>query len=600
MPRNNICAFAFLFLFSVPAFCAVRSIDDEPPEKYTMWDRIMRAQSYNNMSHGLQMLDAGQYRQAASEFGRAIVENPKEPWPHILLGSALYWSGQVDQAIGEYKTALKMDNTNADAWQLCGIAYAWKGDIAAAMDAFKTAVKYAPSRADVQMNLGSIYESAGDYSNALPYFRRATEIDSHYPLYWFQLGALYSRVGRDNDAVDAFKNALDDYPGYQDAMVELGAVYERLGQNKDALSLYRKAVKIKPRDYVARLRCGLLMSKMGMKKEAGEVLSQGFGLTPNKSGDGLALSISYSGVNVKPRESSAAQPSSESKPQQQTDDKSSPLDALRRNLERIPLDQELHMSVEMLFVPPPVLQKAKTDELHPQDKKLANSLARQQQKTTVLAAKREFSLPSSDAATRAKQIQSIIDELEKAIKDVPPGAEMRMALSMETGKSGALATAQTPGGQESSQSRNAQASAGPQATGESADTNAVYNPRAVGNDMGLWVMGTEWLDIVNEVAVDLENIDDNEKDPLKWEAAGLAHVILGDGKNALDDFEHAGNLGDKAQSLAGSAVAWVILGNESKAIEILKEEIALNPSDQLARENLKWLTMPSSVAPAKK
>jgi tetratricopeptide (TPR) repeat protein len=118
--------------------------------------------------------------------------------------------------------------------------------------------------------------------------------------------------------------------------------------------------------------------------------------------------------------------------------------------------------------------------------------------------------------------------------------------------------------------------------------------------MGLWVMGTEWLDIVNEVAVDLENIDDNEKDPLKWEAAGLAHVILGDGKNALDDFEHAGNLGDKAQSLAGSAVAWVILGDESKAIEILKEEIALNPSDQLARENLKWLTMPSSVAPAKK
>ncbi len=569
-------------------------MDDEPPENYTMWDRLMRVQSSHNMSHGLQMLDSGNYGDAAGEFGRAIVENPKDPWPHVLLGSALYWSGQVDQALVEYKTALKLDNTNADAWQLSGIAYAWKGDAPGALEAFKTAIHYAPQRADVQMNLGSIYESEGNYAQAVPYLRRATELDPHYPLYWFQLGALYSRVGRDAYAVDAFKNALDNYPGYQDAMVELGAVYERLGQNKDALALLRKAVKIKPRDYVARLRCGLLLNKMGMAKEAGEVLSQGFGLSPNKSGDGLALSISYSGVNVKPRATSA--PQQDARAQPKDDAGSSPLDALRRNLERVPLDQEMRMSVEMMYVPQPVLQKAKTSELHPLDKKMARKLSKQQQKPTVLAAKRDFSLPAADAATRAKQIQAIVDELEKTVADVPPGAEMRMALSMSAGKPGSHE--QAADGQAPQQSGSA--ASGPQATGEGADTSVVYNPRAVGNDMGLWVMGTAWLDIVNEVATDLDAIDDNERDPLKWEAAGLAHVILGDGKSALEDFEKAGERGAKAQSLAGAAVAWIILGNEPKAIESLKEELALDPANKLAQENLKWLTTPSTIASGKK
>lgn len=582
----------FIALFSAAiALCAV-SDDDSHPEMRTVWDRIMHAQSYHNMSRGLSLLDDGKYSEAAREFGKAIVENPGEPWPHILLGSALYWAGQVDQAMTEFDAALKLDPKNADAWQLKGIAYSWKGNGAAALEAFSSAAGYAPARPDVQMNLGSIYESAGNFSEAVVHLRRAAELEPRHPLYWFQLGSLYSRLGRDTDAAEALNHALDIYSGYQDALVELGAVEERLGKSKAALSLFRKAVKLKPGDSVARLRAALLLDKAAARRDAEEIIAGAFNLMPSRTGEGIALSVSYSGAAAK---GSSGQPdkSADSK----TPAKPSPggpVDSLRRNLERAPLDQQVHISVEMLYIPQPVLQQEKPGEAvkGALGRALNSQMQAQKHTPAALAAKRDFTLPPGDALARASEIDAIVDELNKAVAGVPPGADMRMALSMETRKPGAASAGP------------AQQDGGTPGQGRAPDDAAsasrvVFNPRAVGNDMGLWVMGTAWLDLVNEVTPELEALAETETDPVKWEAAGLAHVIAGESRSALEDFARAESRGARETALMGSAVAWVLAGNEENAVDCLRKVLTLNPDNKTARENLKWLTTPSNIKGAK-
>ncbi|MFA5160756.1 MAG: tetratricopeptide repeat protein [Elusimicrobiales bacterium] len=545
--------------------------DDEPPEKHTVWDRLMMAQSYRNMTHGVSLLDAGRYSEAASEFGRAVVENPSHPWPHLLLGAALYWSGQVDQALTEYSAALKLDPQNSDGWQLAGIAYAWKGDAPAALDAFGSAARYAPRRSDIQMNLGSIHMGMGDYDKALPYLRRAAEMEPRNPLYWFQLGTLHSRAGRDDEAASAFKNALDFYPDYQDAAMELAAIYERGGNTKEALPLYKRAVKLKPGDSVARLRYCLLLDKTGQRALAQEVIGRGFALMPN-TGGGIALSIAYSGLTSKSRSSAgegAQKPAAETSP-------GSPLDSLRRNMERVPLDQPVRVSVEMVYMPEHKPEKPAFSD----SGSMGRALGAELNKPAALAARRDFSLPpASGPEERANQIKSITDELDKAVSGVPAGAQMSMAVSMTSAKTGGAGGGPAPEG-----------------APEADNSKAVYNPRMVGNDMGLWVMGSGWLELVSEVRPSLASLPQSETDPARWSAAGLAHLILGEAGPALEKFSRAGELGAKETALMGSAVAWTIMGKEDEAAKCLKEALDLNPGNQTAQENLKWLSTPSNVA----
>jgi len=586
-------ASAMLLLMPSTGRCARVFEQPDTVEGTSIWDRMMGEQSRKDMSKGLQLMNSGGYDDAAREFGKASVLNPSDPWPHILLGSALYWSGQVDSAMTEYNAALAIDPHNPHALQLVAIAYAWKGDRDNSLKYLLDAAKYDGTRGDIQMNLGSIYEASGDFQTALQYFRKAVALEKTHPLFHYQLGSLYSRLERDSEAADSLETAIDLYPDYEDAMLELGAVYERMNNKASALSMYRRAIRVKPMDFVARFRYSLLAYNMNKGDDARKMTADAFSLMPRDTGNGLALSISYSGVNS--RGGSGGQDAPQS---------SGPLDSMRRNLERLPAQDAAKVSVELVYVTMPKLEPVKLEKVTDDDvaaapssmkkalgKKVSKEAARQNQ-PQAMSVKRDFVLNGSDPEARRKQINSIIDELNKAATGIPKDADMKIAFSVQTVKSGqGSGGGQGGGGQ-----------AGSSGTSPSSDNDASvrYNPRAVGNDLGLWVMGTGWLELVSEVLPQLTDGAVHSAPGMEHIIAGLGHLILGEPRDALGHFSTAIDRGEREMGYMGSAVASVELGDDLKAVDFCEKALALNPKNKIAAANLKWLKTPSALnAPAK-
>lgn len=555
--RELAAACAILLLLACPG----RAGRTEPGQE-TMWDRIMAAQAHRGLRQGSLYLEAKDYESALKEFQRAVAANPKDPMAHLMLGVALYWNGRVEDSLQAYRKCLELDPGSAQAYMLIGISLAWKAEARASYEAFQKAAELDPARSDIQMNLGSIEETLGLVPQAMEHFRKAVSLDEKNPLYHFQLGTLYRKLGRDADAVDSLKRALRYFPGFEDALIELGAAEERRGDQKAATQNFRKAVDLKERDAVARLRLARLYLLSGQDKKARETLKEAFHLTPEEAGSGLQLSVAYAGGGPKP---AAASPAAGAAPAPSND----PLDVFRRNLERVPLDQGAVLQVDVAFVPKPKLLKA--SEGGSLQRALKKRLAASD--SGPKAVRREYRLRPSAAAQREADIRAVMGELEALMKQAPEESDARLGMNLTFTRLSQAAPSEA-----------------------AASAKVSYQPRQVGNDLGLWVMGTGWMALVEEVLPEPGSEVSHPDQADWWAATGLGYAVLGEAQRAREAFERAlalepgGELG-----LLGRGVACVMAGEEKAAAEAYEEVLKINPKNKQAREGLKWLQRPAAV-----
>lgn len=538
----------------------VRAAKTEPGPRQTYWDRIMEAQAMRDMREGAALLEHKRYDEAVKHLARAAAQSPNDPTAHKMLGSAYYWTGKVDMAEVEFKEALRL-GPDAQGHLLMGIVQAWKGDNDAAYASFLKAGELDPQRADIQMNIGSIEEGRNRYQEALERFRRAVELDGKHPLYRFQLGMAYKRLGRDEDAVAQLRKAVAEFPAYQDAILELGSLEEAAGRPKDAADSFEKAMKIKERDVVARYRLARLLLAEGKKDKARDVLRGAFRLTPADRGGGLALSVSYGG---KPAGASAKADAPPPEPPP-ADAAGGPLDVLGRNLARIPLDQDAELDVDLAHIEKPKMVKRTSGDSAL--KKALEDAGRLP--PPVSGGRRSYTLPAASREERQAQIGRVLDDMKKALAQAPAGSETRLGMNLRFSDKPSTAAAGRGG--------------------DAADKPKVsYQPRDVGNDLGLWVIGTGWMALIDEV---LESEPPAAADRALWDVvAGIGHSAMGDAGSAAAAFERALAV-DPAGELAllGRGVAMVIRGDEAGAIEAYKAALKTNPKNKAAAEGLAWL-----------
>ncbi|MFH1723609.1 MAG: tetratricopeptide repeat protein [Elusimicrobiota bacterium] len=556
-----LCALLFVLASFVPA----RAGKTEPPaDQSTYWDRIMEAQAARDLYLGSKLLEQRRYAEAVKQFAKAAIKAPNDPKAHQMLGVAYYWSGRVDQAETEFRESLRLDGDDAQTHLLMGIVHAWKGETRASYEAFLKAASLNPERADIQMNLGSTEETLGKYPEALGHFRRAVKLDPEHPLYHFQLGMLHRRLGRAEDAIASLKKAIKLFSGYQDAMLELGAIYEKIGKVDDALELFERAVRLKRRDAVARFRMARACALLGKPGRARDALLGVFHLTPADRASGLALSVSYGGRSGgEDRRSGSAEGAEEERPA--TEEAAGPLEVLARNLARIPLDQEAVLQVDMVFLPQAKLVRSGTGET-PSALKRALEQAGKRPKPSTLGAQREFILPPASAAGRRAEVQKIVKDLRSVLDTAPPDAETRFAMNLKF----------------------SERAAGPGAPDAGKERKVSYQPRDVGNDLGLWVMGTGWMALVEEV---LEEDGRAGSDAALWRVIeGIGFSTLGEAARASSAFERAIEIDpDSELAYLGLGVAMVIRGDESGAAEAYRRALSINPKNKTAAEGLKWL-----------
>jgi XTP/dITP diphosphohydrolase len=537
------------------------------PAGQTIWDQIMADQAHRGLRQGVRQLELKQYEAAAKEFARALNANPNDPATHIMMGVGYYWTGRVDLSLEEYRKALELDPRSAQAWLLIGISLAWKGEDRGAYEAFQKAAGLDAGRADVQMNLGSVEESLGMMDEALTHTRQAVVLDPKNPLYHYQLALLYRRLGRDADCIDSLRRAIAYFPEFEDAVLELGAALERSGDRKSALRSFRKAVDLKARDAAARFRLARATLQGGDARGARAVMGDAFHLTPEDGGGGLRLSVSYGGrgaaaPGAKPSPSPEGDPGRDH-PRPPSED---PLSVFSRNLERIPLEQGAILEVDAVFVPKPRLIKAAPES--PSSLRKALSQRMSDAEGTPKASRRQYTLPAARPEERARQVGEVLADLRALLDSAPAGADTRLGMNLtftRLAAAGARGDAQTP-------------------------PKVSYEPRQVGNDLGLWVIGTGWMGLVEELLPESGEPPAHPDQSDWWVSTGLGYAILGDGQRALAAFERAAGL-DPANVPAwlGRSVAAVMTGDEPGAVAALNRALLVDPKNRAAKDGLKWL-----------
>ncbi len=518
----------------------------------TVWDRIMLEQSVTDMRRGMSEMAQAKYREASNSFAKAVIKNSKDPIPYLLLGASLYWTGQVDDAISEYNEALRLDPQNAMAYQLLGIASGWKGDVPLAQEYFLKANALDPNKADTHMNLGSTYAVQLNLDKALEHFRRATELAPREPLYHYQLGTLYESMGRDAQAEDSFKKALSLFPYYEDAQLSLGALYEKLNRPKDALKYYKKAVRTKPGDYVARLRYAFLLVRQGEVEKAREVIEEAFSITRFKA-DGLALNAVY-------RASGSTAEAFRKQIQQFKD-----------SLEKVSPSKVVNVEVTLEFNPvsQPDASSARRASTFEEAYQRLRAEGTPGQEQASQSFKRVFSLAEGDAAQRKKQIEEFVSGLEQAVQQVAGKYNISMSLQGRTLDYNApLAVTQD----------------------NTAAPKAVYDPRIVGNDMGLWVMGRSWLAFVEEASEELANYTQCPADDTCALLAGLAALARGNAAEAEASFQQAVAASPQDPlAFLGLGTACVVGGEDAQAKKYYEQALQVQPKNKVAARNLKIL-----------
>jgi len=571
LPRLRALAFVLLAAF---AAAPARAAKTEPGQE-TIWDQIMASQARKGLIQGNEYIQQKQYGRALDEIQRALAENPKDPIAHVMLGVAQYWNGLVDESISSYKTAVELDPDDAEPHVLLGISYAWKDDQAGAEREFRRAIELDPTRPVTYMNLGSIRENMGDYPGALALSRKAVDLDKKNPLYRYQLGSIYRKLGRDADAVAEFSEAVKLQPDYEDALLELGCAQERERDPKAAIATLRRAVDLKPGDSVARMRLARLYLSQGDAARARKVMLDAFHLTPEEGGPGLQLSVSFAdGRRPAPAGGAPSGPDKKKAEPAPEPEASDPLSMFERNLRRVPLDQPAVMHVDAVFLPRPKLVKnAPGESASSLRKALAQAAAGQD--SAPKSVRRDYPLTATDEAGRDAQIRRVMDELRQVMRDAPPDADARLGMNLTF-------TRQTDAGR-----ANAEPGRTPKVT---------YEPRQVGNDMGLWVIGTSWMALVAEVLPEPGEPVARPNDADAWTALGLAHATVGEGQRAMEAFLIATRLDPRSvPAWLGRGVAAAMSGDEDGAVAALRRALAIDPKNKAAADGLKWLLRPAAA-----
>lgn len=520
----------------------------------TVWDQMMREQSMSDMRRGMGEMSGSKYQAAANSFAKAIIKNPKDALPHFLYGASLYWSGKVDDAMSEYRTGLQLDPRDPMGYQLLGIAWGWKGDIEQAQENFLKATQLNPFKADSHMNLGSTYAAQKKFDKALDSYRRAVELAPREPLYQYQLGTLYDYMGRDAQAETAYKKALKLFFRYEDAQLALAALYEKQERYEDALKYYKKAVKTKPGDFVARLRYANLLLQQRQTAQAREVVEGAFSIVQFKQ-DGLALNAVYraDGRNVQNFEQQ--------------------IEKFKESLLKIPAAKDIQIEVSLNYEPP----AAPAQSAHKKDRfseayasiKPTLSAANQPEQLPAMSFQRSFVLNGGEAEQRTEQVNELAAELMRAVQAGSNKYDISMTLQGRTSDySAAHALTQN----------------------RTITPKAVYDPRIVGNDMGLWVMGKSWVRYVEEIYTDLQEQVQQSASSEYGLLLGLAGLLNGQSAAAQQSFQAV--LQQRPADilpLLGLGTAAVVAGEDAQAADYYRQALQLDPSNKTAKRNLEVL-----------
>jgi cytochrome c-type biogenesis protein CcmH/NrfG len=153
-------------------------------------------------------LTRGQFREAVSDFERAVQTDPKSATARSGLGAGLLAEGHFDKAIRELQEALRIDPVHLNARLNLARALGAKGDLAGAAAELDTVLKEKPDNAEAQSGLGFVYFMQRRYDQALLHSQEAARLRPESADIQTYLGTLLAMHGDLPGAIKAFEESL--------------------------------------------------------------------------------------------------------------------------------------------------------------------------------------------------------------------------------------------------------------------------------------------------------------------------------------------------------------------------------------------------------
>ena len=198
---------------------------------------------------------AKKYGDATELFELYVLQRPKNPWGHYMLGLSAWKAGDLvkseqafqtalsldphhmkslvnlsrvfieqkrhDDAVATLTIAASVDPESIEVQRLLGRTYQAQGKTDEAVTAYRNAIELNDLDAWSMNNLGLLLLEAQRAEEALPLFARAVELRPKVPAFHNNLGMALEHTGRFKAAEGAYTNALAADPGYAKARQNL-------------------------------------------------------------------------------------------------------------------------------------------------------------------------------------------------------------------------------------------------------------------------------------------------------------------------------------------------------------------------------------------
>jgi len=101
----------------------------------------------------------GRMAEAATEYKKAITQNPDNAFLHVFLGDTYLGLGQKDLALAEYENAIRVQGSNPELYLIMGKAYENTGRKELAIEQFKKASMISGDNKALHERLLKVFES---------------------------------------------------------------------------------------------------------------------------------------------------------------------------------------------------------------------------------------------------------------------------------------------------------------------------------------------------------------------------------------------------------------------------------------------------------
>lgn len=461
---------------------------------------------------------------------------------NLIRGLRYFSQEDYSKASIEFLKAIEK-NPSVTAYSLYGASLYWLGDIDGSIENYEKAIQI-DSNNELPWHLKGIsLAKKGEITKALDCFKKAEKINPQRSDLLMNIGSIYFSMERIEDAILYLKKAIENDESNPLYYFQLGLIYFYSEDFKKAEEKFQKAISLKNDYEEAILWLAISLEKQNDIKNAIKYYKKAISIKEKDFFARYMLSRIDKKENLRKNLSECFElvPDNNTKTialsiAYTKNSNTSPSNSIKDTLLNIGKNETAVITVDIIEIENFTMNV---------EGELAKKLSQKYKPLTYKTITKTYKL-DGNSQNKEKEIDKILNDIENLTKN----KNYRMNISTKIEKKSI----------------------------EKEDNDLKYIPRNIGNDMGLWVIGNPWIEIIQE------NLEAEKN--LSPEINAVGNLLIG-------NIEEAENLFLKANDIVisnlGLGVISYLKGAKNDSIKYFKEVLKIDPKNQTALKNIRWI-----------